>query len=204
MLFEDTYKTINTPSDGIFKDRGSKFIARVFPVKTEEDVKMYLKNLRKEYYDARHHCYAYQLGFDKSAYRINDDGEPSGTAGRPIFGQIQSFDLTNVLIVVIRYFGGTKLGISGLINAYKTATQEALKAAKILTKTVNEVYEVHFKYPEMNEVMKILKDHNLTPLDQEFEMDCKLKFSIRKNDANFIYEKFAKIRTIKTNYIKTE
>jgi uncharacterized YigZ family protein len=204
MLFEDTYKTINTPSDGIFKDRGSKFIARIFPVKTEKDVKMYLAKLRKEYYNAHHHCYAYQLGFDKSAYRINDDGEPSGTAGRPIFGQIQSSDLTNVLIVVIRYFGGTKLGISGLINAYKTATQEALKSAKILTKTINEVYKVYFQYTEMNDVMKILKDHNLTPFDQQFEIECNLKFSIRKNDTNKVYEKFTKNRKLKINYIKTE
>lgn len=126
MLFEDTYKTIASPSEGVFKDRGSKFIAKAFPVKTEDDIKIHLETLRKDYYDARHHCYAYQLGFDKSAYRINDDGEPSGTAGKPIFGQINSHDLTNILIVVIRYFGGTKLGVSGLINAYRTASKESI------------------------------------------------------------------------------
>jgi uncharacterized YigZ family protein len=204
MLFEDTYRTITKPSDGLFKDRGSKFIARAFPVSSEEEVKQHIADLRKEYYDARHHCYAYQLGFDKSAYRINDDGEPSGTAGRPIFGQLQSFDLTNILVVVIRYFGGTKLGVSGLINAYKTATKEALDTVKIVTKTVNEVYEVHFQYPDMNKVMKILKDHALTPFDQEFEMECKLKFLVRKNDANIIYEKFLNLRKLKIIYLKTE
>ena len=204
MLFEDTYRTITKTSDGLFKDRGSKFIAKAFPVKTEDDVKQCLTLLRKEYYDARHHCYAYQLGFDKSAYRINDDGEPSGTAGRPIFGQLQSFDLTNTLVVVIRYFGGTKLGVSGLINAYKTATKEALETAHIVTRTVNEVYEVHFQYPDMNDVMKILKDYSLTPFDQEFELECKLKFMIRKNNANIIYEKFLNLRKLKIEYIKTQ
>lgn len=204
MLFEDTYRTITKPSDGLFKDQGSKFIAKAFPVKTEEDVKKCLDDLRKEYYDARHHCYAYQLGFDKSAYRINDDGEPSGTAGRPIFGQLQSYDLTNILVVVIRYFGGTKLGVSGLINAYKSATKEALETNQIITKTINEIYEVSFKYPSMNDVMKILKDYNLTPLDQEFEMECKLKFSIRKNDANMVYEKFSNLRKVDIKFIKSE
>lgn len=204
MLFEDTYRTITKTSEGLFKDRGSKFIAKAFPVKTEDDVKECLANLRKEYYDARHHCYAYQLGFDKSAFRINDDGEPSGTAGRPIFGQLQSFDLTNTLVVVIRYFGGTKLGVSGLINAYKTAAKEALETTNIITKTVNEMYEVHFQYPDMNDVMKILKDHSLTPFDQKFEMECKLKFLIRKKDANMIYEKFVNLRKLKISYIKTQ
>lgn len=204
MLFEDTYRTITKPSDGLFKDRGSKFIARAFPVKTEEEVKECLANLRKEYYDARHHCYAYQLGFDKSAFRINDDGEPSGTAGRPIFGQLQSFDLTNILVVVIRYFGGTKLGVSGLINAYKTATKEALETAEIVTNTINEIYTVYFQYPEMNAIMKILKDHDLNPFDQVFEMECKLSFSVRKNNATIIYDKFVKLRKIKIEYIKTE
>lgn len=204
MLFEDTYRTLSKPSDGLFKDRGSKFIAKAFPINSEEEVKQCLADIRKEYYDARHHCYAYQLGFDKSAYRINDDGEPSGTAGRPIFGQIQSFDLTNTLVIVIRYFGGTKLGISGLINAYRTATKEALNIASITTKTVNEVYELHFQYSEMNTVMKILKDHNLTSFDQEFEMECKLKFSVRKNETNIVYEKLSNVKNLDINYLKTE
>ncbi len=204
MLFDDSYKTITIPSDGLFKDRGSKFIARAYPVQTEDEVKEKLALLRKEFYDARHHCYAYQLGFDKSAYRINDDGEPSGTAGRPIFGQIQSFDLTNILIVVIRYFGGTKLGVSGLINAYKSATQDALNSANIISKTVNEIYEVCFQYPHMNEVMKILKDHGLSPMQQNFELECSLKFSIRKNDANILYKKFSKIYGLQISYIRTE
>ncbi len=204
MLFEDTYKTITRPSEGLFKDRGSKFIARAYPVLSEDEVKQRLEELRKEFHDARHHCYAYQLGVDKSAYRINDDGEPSGTAGRPIFGQIQSFDLTNVLIVVVRYFGGTKLGVSGLINAYKTASKETLEASNIITKTINEIYLVKFKYPEMNEVMRILKENNLTPFDQKFELDCELKFSVRKLKANEIYEKYSHLRSINIKYVKTE
>ncbi len=204
MLFEDTYKTITRPSEGLFKDRGSKFIARAYPVLSEDEVKQRLEELRKEFHDARHHCYAYQLGVDKSAYRINDDGEPSGTAGRPIFGQILSFDLTNVLIVVVRYFGGTKLGVSGLINAYKTASKEALEASNIITKTINEIYLVKFKYPEMNEVMRILKENNLTPFDQKFELDCELKFSVRKLKANEIYEKYSHLRSINIKYVKTE
>ncbi len=204
MLFEDTYKTITKPSEGLFKDRGSKFIARAYPVLSEDEVKQRLEELRKEFHDARHHCYAYQLGIDKSAYRINDDGEPSGTAGRPIFGQIQSFDLTNVLIVVVRYFGGTKLGVSGLINAYKTASKEALETSNIITKTINEIYLVKFKYPEMNEVMRILKENDLTPFDQKFELDCELKFSVRKLKANEIYEKYSHLRSINIKYVKTE
>lgn len=204
MLFEDTYKTIEQVSEGLFKDRGSKFIARAFHVESEEDVKSNLEQLRKEFYDARHHCYAYQLGFDKSAYRVNDDGEPSGTAGRPIFGQLQSFDLTNILIVVIRYFGGTKLGVPGLINAYRSAAKEAIESNTILTKTIDEVYKIQYPYPAMNEVMKIMKDHKLSQFDQVFEMDCELKFIVRKGESNFIYDKLTKIKDLKITYLRTE
>ena len=203
MLFEDTYKTITKTSSGLFKDRGSKFIARAYPVKTEEEVKQHLEELRKEFYDARHHCYSYVLGFDKSAYRINDDGEPSGTAGRPIHGQLMSYDLTNVLVVVIRYFGGTKLGISGLINAYKTATKDALENTEIITNTINDVYELNFAYPDMNDAMKIIKDEKLDQISTQFEMECKITFSVRKKDSSKIYDKFSQFRKIKITYIKT-
>jgi uncharacterized YigZ family protein len=168
-MFEDTYKTIITTTEGLFKDRGSRFISFAIPVETEEEIKKHISELKKKHHDACHHCYAYQLGYDKSAYRANDDGEPSGTAGKPIFGQIQSKDLTNVLVVVVRYFGGTLLGVSGLINAYKTAAKEALDCANILTKTVNDVYEITFDYLVMNDVMKIIKDYKLEILKQDFE-----------------------------------
>jgi len=158
MLFEDTYQTIEKYAEGTFRDRGSKFIGRAYPVCTEEEAKKILVEIRKKYHDANHHCYAYRIGFDKSIFRTNDDGEPSGTAGRPIFGQIQSKDLTNILIIVTRYFGGTLLGVSGLINAYKTTAAEAIGNAIIVTRNVHEVYEITYDYAIMNAVMKTLKD----------------------------------------------
>lgn len=204
MLFDDTYKTITNISEGIYKEKGSKFLSFAFPVKNENEVKLILADLRKKYYDARHHCYAYVLGFDKSAFRINDDGEPSGTAGRPIYGQILSFDLTNILIVVIRYFGGTKLGVSGLINAYKTSAHDAITNNIIQTKIVHETYEITFDYLQMNNVMKLLKDENLNNFDHNFEEICKLKFSVRKKLSDDIINKFKKISGLKIEYILTE
>lgn len=203
MLFEDTYKEISEHSAAQFKDRGSKFFAHAYPVRDEEDIKAVLEELKKKYYDARHHCYSWILNPDKSAYRINDDGEPSGSAGRPIHGQLQSFDLTNTLVVVVRYFGGTKLGIPGLINAYRTASREALENAHICEKLIKDVYLVEFTYPDMNMVMKILKDEELDQFDQDFGIDCKLKFAVRKNDSERIFEMFRKIHTLKIKYIKT-
>lgn len=203
-MFGDTYKTITKASTGLYKEKGSKFIAIACTVQSEEDVKEKLEELKKEYHNARHHCYAYQLGFDKSAYRINDDGEPSGTAGKPIFGQINSFELTNILIVVVRYFGGTKLGVSGLIRAYKTAAKDALENSKIITKTVNEIYELKFEYPLMNDIMRILKEENLEQFDQNFELSCSLKFSVRKRDAERVKEKFKQMHGIQVKYLKTE
>lgn len=203
MLFEDTYRTITSNYEGYYKEKGSKFIAFAIPSKNEAEVKQHLEQIRKQYHDARHHCYAYRLGADKSAQRMNDDGEPSGTAGRPIFGQILSNDLTNILIVVIRYFGGTKLGVSGLINAYKTATKEAINDAKIITKTINDVFEVDFKYERMNNVMKIIKDEGLNMFDQRFEMDCSIKFAVRKKYSQMVFEKFEKINNLKITYLYT-
>jgi uncharacterized YigZ family protein len=203
MLFEDTYRTIRKTSEGIFKDKGSKFIALAIPATTEEIVKEKIEEVKKQFHDARHHCYAYVLGPDKSAYRYNDDGEPSGTAGRPIYGQIQSFDLTNILIVVVRYFGGTKLGVSGLINAYKTAAKEALSTAAIKELTVKDVYSVHFEYPLMNDVMRVIKEDNLEVMKQDFQMSCEVIFQVRKNDSNKVYERFNKIHGVKIGYLKT-
>ena len=203
MLFEDTYRTISKPSEGIYKDKGSKFIALAYPVTDEKKIKEKLDEVRKKYYDARHHCYAYRIGFDKLVYRVNDDGEPSGTAGKPIFGQFLSNDLTNILVIVVRYFGGTKLGISGLIQAYKTATMEALKEELFITKKVWDVYEVYFDYDQMNEVMKILKENSLNQLDQHFDLKCMVKFSVRKKYTNDIYERFKTIKNLKINYLQT-
>lgn len=202
MLFEDTYQTILRPSEGLYKDRGSKFIAKAIPVQTEDDVKENLELIRKTYHDARHHCYAYQLGYDKSAYRINDDGEPSGTAGKPIFGQINSHDLTNVLIVVIRYFGGKKLGVSGLIEAYKSASKDAIANNEIVTNIITFLYHIDFQYPEMNEVMMLLKGFNLEQSDQKFDLQCQLNFKVRKNESNLVYEKLSKIRNLKISFLK--
>jgi uncharacterized YigZ family protein len=201
MLFDDTYKTISASSQGIFKEKGSKFIALAFPVSTEESVKLQLAALRKEYHDARHHCYAYCLGYDKSAWRVNDDGEPSGSAGKPIFGQIQSKDLTNILIVVIRYFGGIKLGIPGLINAYRTAAREALEEALIVTRTIEEEYEVSFEYPVMNDVMKILKEEHADILGQESENLCRITFSIRRSSGMKITTRLQKIKGLNVAFI---
>lgn len=203
MLFEDTYKTIEQISEGLFKSKGSRFIAFALPVKNEIEVKAHLKELRKKYHDARHHCFAYRLGFDKSIYRINDDGEPSGTAGRPIYGQILSNDLTNILVVVIRYFGGTKLGISGLINAYKTSSKEALNNAIIISKTINDIYEIEFEYEDMNNVKKIIRESNLNQIFQIFELKCKIKFEVRKRDSNLVFENFSRINNLKINYLHT-
>ena len=204
MLFTDTYKTIKSRSQATFRDRASKFIAIAAPACNEDEVKEFLTSIKKEYFDATHHCYAYQLGFDKSAYRINDDGEPSGTAGRPIFGQIQSKDLTNVIVVVIRYYGGTKLGVSGLINAYKTATKEALDEAEIIEKTVRDLYELCFVYDRMNDVMKVLKDENADQQYHHFELDCKIVFSVRKSDSDKIYDIFGKMKDVSLKYLRTE
>lgn len=204
MLFDDTYRTIKSRATGIYKEKGSKFIAIAIPVRDENEVKLELEQIRKEFYDARHHCYAYVLGFDKAAWRANDDGEPSGTAGRPIHGQIQSHDLTNTLIVVVRYFGGIKLGVSGLINAYKTSTADALSNAEILEKTVDEIYEVKFNYEVMNDIMKIVKDDGLNLLNTQFDLECSLTYKIRKKEADRVNDKFRKTYGSKVIYIKSE
>jgi uncharacterized YigZ family protein len=204
MLFDDTYFTIKSRATGIYKEKGSKFLATSIPVRDENEVKQELELIRKEYYDARHHCYAYVLGFDKSAWRANDDGEPSGTAGRPIHGQIQSHDLTNILIVVVRYFGGIKLGVSGLINAYKTAASDSLFNAEIIERTVDEFYEIKFNYEAMNDIMKIVKDDGLHLLNTQFDLECSLTFKIRKREADRVNEKFRKTYGSKVIYLKSE
>lgn len=203
MLFDDSYKTIASKSEGLYKEKGSKFISFAMPVSSETEIKEFLDQTRKQFHDARHVCYAYILGFDKSTYRMNDDGEPSGTAGRPIYGQLQSFDLTNTIVAVVRYFGGTKLGVSGLINAYKLVTLDALAKAEILTKRVTEIYEIVYDYALMNDVMKIMKDENLNQLSTSFGLECKISFPVAKNDSTRVYEKLLKVDTLKIKYIQT-
>jgi uncharacterized YigZ family protein len=203
-LFEDTYYTIAVPCEGDFRDRGSKFLAFAFPVTSEEEVKKQIHLLKKEHFSARHHCSAFRIGPDKQFFRVNDDGEPTGTAGRPILGQIQSKDLTNIAIVVIRYFGGTLLGVSGLINAYRQAAAEALAKATILEKTVDEYYQLRFDYDYMNEVMKIIKDHSLHQSKQNFGLDCSLNVSVRKKNAETVVTLFKKIKGLEVEYLKSE
>ena len=175
----DTYKSISAPSKGIYKELGSKFLAFAYPVETEEEIKQILAALRKEYFDARHHCYAWRLGLTGEPFRMNDDGEPSSTAGRPIHGQLLSRELSDILVVVVRYFGGVKLGVPGLIRAYKTATQDALDNAAVIEKIAGEHFTLKFGYLQMNDVMKVLKDMGITPLKQSFDLDCTLEVRVR-------------------------
>jgi uncharacterized YigZ family protein len=203
VIAEDTYQTISAKSEGLYKEKGSKFIALAFPVTSEEEIKEILASLRKEYHDARHHCYSYVIGFKGEHWRANDDGEPSGTAGRPIYGQIQSFNLTNVLIVVIRYFGGTKLGVSGLINAYKTSAADALLQSKIVVKTINDIYRISFGYLAMNDIMKLVKEENLNIMEQNFDTSCFVTVGIRQSKTQTVLGKIEKIDSAIANFLKT-
>jgi len=188
---KDTYKTILKASEEVlFKEKGSKFFGYAFPVSSEEGVKEHLENLKKQHHTARHFCYAWQLGKSYESYRANDDGEPSNSAGMPIYGQLQSFDVTNALVVVVRYFGGTKLGVGGLIQAYKTTAQMALETCKIVERTINETFLLKFEYPEMNTVMRIIKDEDLNLVNQKMELSCEFEIAVRKKDAERIFELF--------------
>ncbi|WP_133536780.1 IMPACT family protein [Tenacibaculum caenipelagi] len=188
---KDTYKTIIKPSgETLFKDRNSKFFGYAFPVFSEDDIKERLEELRKLHHTARHHCYAWQLGTEKIRFRANDDGEPSNSAGQPIYGQIQAFDVTNILIVSVRYFGGTKLGVGGLINAYRSSAQLALEASEIIEKTIDIHYQLKFGYDMMNKVQRIIKERSLDIINQKLELDCEYTISVRKKEAESIFEIF--------------
>lgn len=193
----DSFKTIANKSEGYFKDKGSKFFAFAFPIKNEEEIKTILVQLKKEHHSARHHCYAWRLGTEEITFRANDDGEPSFTAGKPILGQLQSFELTNILVVVVRYFGGTLLGTSGLINAYRTATADALRNAEIVTKIIEDQITLKFTYNEMNEVMQIIKQENLNVINTRFELNCELDFSVRRSETSRIREIFGNFYGVK-------
>lgn len=192
-MFDDSYKTIAKPAEGSYSEKRSKFLAYAFPVQNEEEVKQRLAEIQKKHWDARHHCYAYILGPHKDAYRLNDNGEPSGTAGRPIYGQLLSKDLTNTLVIVVRYFGGIKLGVSGLQNAYKVAAREALDAAIIEERTIQETFSVTFEYVKMNDIMQILKDPEVQVLDRQSYLQCIYTISVRQRDADRITTALRKV-----------
>ena len=185
----DAYSSIAAPSEGLFKDNGSRFIALAYPVETEEEVKTIVAGLRKQYHDARHHCYAYRLGYKGDVFRSSDDGEPSGSAGRPILGQIDSAGLSDILVVVVRYFGGIKLGIPGLIRAYKTSTADALAHAQVVEKIAGKWIRLSFSYETMNSVMKVLKEMDLPQRAQDFGAECSLEVRVRLSALDSFYEK---------------
>ena len=201
-LENDLYKTIDFPSEEVLlKEKNSKFFGYAIPVTSEEEIKEILERLRKEHFSARHWCYAYQIGTEKIQYRANDDGEPNNSAGMPIYGQIQSFEVTNVLVVVVRYFGGVKLGVGGLISAYKTAAQMALENATIVEKTINKHFIISFGYAHMNKVMRIIKEKNLQIVSQKMEMDCEIEISIRKKNVQNLLDTFENLYEIKLTEI---
>ena len=193
MATKDTYNSIAAQSEGLFKDNGSRFLAFAYPVESEAEVKEIVQRLRKEYHDARHHCYAYRLGLDGEPWRANDDGEPSGSAGRPILGQIDSAGLSDILVVVVRYFGGIKLGIPGLIRAYKTSTADALANARVIEKVAGRWYALHFPYDDLPAVMKLAKDMDLPQRGQSFLSECTLEVRVRLSVEQDFLERIKKI-----------
>lgn len=196
MLFDDTYYTIEKPVEGTFRDRGSKFMAYAYPINNDNEIKGILSGLKTQHPKANHHCWAVRIGTDRSVFRINDDGEPSGTAGRQILNVLLSHNITNIVVIVVRYFGGTLLGVPGLINAYRSATEDALNHAIINQKTENDTYTIEFIYLQVNDVMKILKDENVSVLIQTLENRCSIQFSIRKTCVNQTLAKLNKIDAI--------
>jgi uncharacterized YigZ family protein len=198
----DLYRTIQNPSEGLYKEKGSKFLAFVYPVSTLEEIKERITHLKKHFHDARHHCYAWRLGADMERYRVNDDGEPSGSAGNPIFGQIQSRELSDILVVVIRYFGGTLLGVGGLINAYRSATSDSLDQAQIVELKVYKLINVQFEYPQMNSVMKVIKDLDLSFENQEFDLNCSLTLKVWKRKMDRVWTQLSLIKGCKLSAVE--
>ena len=191
---QDTFKTLASPSEEVlYKEKNSKFFGYAFPVSSEEEIKPIIEDLKKQHYSARHWCYAFQLGTSKIYYRANDDGEPNNSAGMPIYGQIQSFEVTNALVVVVRYFGGVKLGVGGLISAYKTAAQMALEVSEIVEKTIDVHYLIQFDYKNMNKVMRVIKEKNLDIVSQKMEMNCEIEISTRKKNAEMVFDIFSNL-----------
>ena len=193
----DTYKTISALAEGIYTEKRSKFIAMAIPVRTLDEIKEHLEKYQKQYYDARHVCYAYMLGYERKDFRANDNGEPSGTAGKPILGQINSNELTDILVIVVRYFGGIKLGTSGLIQAYKAAAAEAIAAAEVIEKTVDDEVEIVFEYPFMNDVMRIVKEEEPQIISQSYDMDCIMRLRIRRSLMPRLHQRLEKVETLR-------
>lgn len=200
----EKYLTVSKSVEGIYKEKGSKFLSFLYPVTSVEEVKEYLTQLKKKYYDATHHCYAYIIGYDKETFRMNDDGEPSSTAGKPIYGQLQSNDLTNVLLVVVRYFGGTKLGVSGLIKAYKESSAECIALAEIVEKQVKHKYNIYFAYEDMNVVMNILKQNNAEQKNQIFDLNCQIEVLIDKRNSSKFESSIPPVSTIRIEFVGEE
>ncbi len=198
----DTYLTIATPSEGIYKEKGSKFLSFAYPVTSIDEIKALIEQKRKEHHNARHVCFAYMLGADRATFRTNDDGEPSGTAGRPILGQINSNQLTDILIIVVRYFGGILLGTGGLTQAYKSAAAEAIAAANIEERLVEAVYKVKFGYEVMNDVMRVIKEYALFIVSQEQTLDCRITFRVRETMEIEVVEKLSNIQSLKLEKVR--
>ncbi|HLV51568.1 MAG TPA: YigZ family protein [Flavobacterium sp.] len=197
---QDTYKTINQPGEEVlFKEKNSKFFGYTFPVQSEEEAKTLLDQVKKQHFSARHWCYAYQIGTKTKTYRANDDGEPNNSAGMPIYGQIQSFDVTNILVIVVRYFGGVKLGVGGLVTAYKTAAQMALEASEIIEKTIDSHFLIRFDYRNMNKVMRVIKEKNINIVNQILELDCLIEISCRISQKDEIFNAFNQIFEVSIN-----
>lgn len=200
---KDFYKTIKLPSEGLFKDKGSKFIAFAYPFENESEIKNIIEPLRKEHFKAVHFCYAYRIGLDRNNFRVNDDNEPSGSAGRPILNVLLSKEITNILVVVVRYWGGTLLGVPGLINAYKSATEEALANAEIIEKTVNDIYQITFGYVQMNDIMKVVKEFDLKIMNQQFDNQCVIEIKFRQNVSSQVIGRLEKIDKIEVCFLHT-
>ena len=200
---KDTYNTLENAVENIlFKEKNSKFIGYAYPITSENEVKIHIENLKKDHFSARHWCYAYQIGTETFKFRANDDGEPSNSAGMPIYGQIQSFEITNVLIVVVRYFGGVKLGVGGLISAYKTTAQLTLEEANIVEKTIDKHFKITFDYKNMNKVMRIIKEKNLDIVNQKMELNCEIEIATRKKNAKQIFDIFSTLFEIEIEEIE--
>jgi len=200
----DTYLTIRENSQGMFKEKGSRFLSFAYPVTSPDEIKPIIDSIRKEHHDARHHCYAYMLGRSRELWRVNDDGEPSGTAGKPILGQINSFRLTNILIVVTRYFGGTLLGVSGLMNAYRSAAESVIRNSEIIELAVLEHFEISFAYESVNDVMKILKEENIFQSGQTFDLVCQMTIKCRESASERVLHKLSRINGLTINKIADE
>jgi len=199
----DTYKTIASTSQGLYKEKGSRFVSVAIPVSYQNEVKPIIDKIKKEHHEARHHCYAYMIGHERNNWRVNDDGEPSGTAGKPILGQINSFGLTNILIVVSRYFGGTLLGVSGLITAYRSAAASALQDAEKIEKIMQDYYEITYPYISMNDIMRMLKEDNIGQSQQSFDLECSILINFRVSAKEKVLTRLSRIEGLRYRYIET-